>query len=122
VDQWPTTPQGEARQAEETVTHYKTLLAHPAVDAITWWGLTDGGWLRAPSGLLRIDNSTKPAYDALANLIERDWWVAPTTLHTNSRGEVKFSGFLGQFDMSAGGKTNTIRLDQSGHIAATVRL
>ena len=55
VDDWPTTPQGEARQAEETVLHYKTLLAHPSVEAITWWDFSDGGWLKAPAGLVRID-------------------------------------------------------------------
>ena len=29
VSDWPSTPDGEARQAEEVVLHYKTLLAHP---------------------------------------------------------------------------------------------
>ena len=49
VSDWPTTPDGEARQADEVEAHYSTLLAHPAVEAITWWGFPDGGWLNAPS-------------------------------------------------------------------------
>ena len=39
VDDWPTTPEGEARQADEVERHYRTLVGHPAVAAITWWGL-----------------------------------------------------------------------------------
>nr|BFE79654.1 hypothetical protein GCM10020093_022550 [Planobispora longispora] len=48
VPEWPTTPEGEERQAEEIVRHYKTLLSHPAVEAMTYWGFSDGGWLGAP--------------------------------------------------------------------------
>jgi endo-1,4-beta-xylanase len=117
VDQWPTTPEGEQRQAEETATHFKTLMAHPSVQAITWWGLTDGGWLKAPTGLLRIDNSTKPAYEALANLIKRDWWVGPTKLRTDGRGQIKFTGFLGEYNLQCGAATRAIKLNQTGKIA-----
>ena len=31
VDEWPTTPDGEARQADEVERHYRTLVGHPAV-------------------------------------------------------------------------------------------
>src|SRR5690606_3235023 len=61
-DDWQSTPEGEARQLEEVVTHYKTLLAHPLVESITWWDISDGAWLNAPAGLLRRDLSPKPAY------------------------------------------------------------
>jgi endo-1,4-beta-xylanase len=47
------------------VHHYKTLLSHPAVEAGTYWGLSDGGWLGAPSGLVRPDGSLKPSFEAL---------------------------------------------------------
>ena len=53
VDEWPSTPEGEARQAEQVVTHMRTLVAHPSVASVTWWGIQDGGWLKAPSGFLR---------------------------------------------------------------------
>lgn len=122
VAEWPTTPQGEARQAEEVVTHYKTLMAHPSVEAITWWGLTDGGWLKAPSGLLRIDNSTKPAYEALANLVKRDWWLSPTKMRTDSRGQIKLSGFLGQYTAGHDGRTASFELDRTGPCSVSVTL
>ena len=83
VDEWPTTPDGEARQADEVERHYRTLVGHPAVAAITWWGLPDGGWLNAPSGLVRLDGSVKPAYESLYRLIKGEWWLAPTELRTD---------------------------------------
>ena len=59
-------PTGEARQADELVRHYRSLVAHPSVEAITYWGITDrGAWLGAPIGLVRADGSRKPGYDAL---------------------------------------------------------
>ena len=86
VADWPTTPEGEARQADEIVRHYKTLMADPAVAAITWWGFPDDGWLHAPTGLVRADGSRKPAYDALHRLVRGDWWLPPTTLVTGDDG------------------------------------
>src|SRR5690606_2579740 len=35
VSEWNTTPEGEERQAEEVVTHYKTLFSRPLVEALT---------------------------------------------------------------------------------------
>ena len=46
VEEWPSTPEGEERQAREVVEFYKTLFAHPLVEGITWWDLLDGQWLR----------------------------------------------------------------------------
>ena len=43
VPSWPSTPEGEARQADEIERHYRTVLAHPAVQAATYWGITDAG-------------------------------------------------------------------------------
>jgi GH35 family endo-1,4-beta-xylanase len=111
VAEWPTTPQGEARQAEEVIKHYKTLMAHPLVKAITWWGLEDGGWLKAPSGLLRIDQSRKPAYDALANLVKGEWWLPPTKMMTDQDGRLRLEGFAGEYSLARAGKTKTFKLE-----------
>jgi endo-1,4-beta-xylanase len=114
VDAWPSTPDGEARQAEEVVTHYATLLSNPAVASITWWGLPDGGWLKAPSGLVREDGSPKPAYGALHGLIKGEWWLPPTTLVSDDDGVVRFSGWLGEYQVSSGSWSATVRVDQLG--------
>lgn len=117
VDEWPSTPEGEGRQADQVATHYKTLLSHPQVKAITWWGLQDGGWLKAPSGLLRADRSTKPAYEALENLIKRDWWLPPTKMSTDENGRLNVEGFLGEYSVAAKGNAATFRLTQPGECA-----
>jgi endo-1,4-beta-xylanase len=122
VSEWPSTPDGEARQADEIVRHYRTLLAHPMVAAITWWGFPDGGWLRAPTGLVCADGSTKPAYDALHGLVKGDWWLPPTTLVTDDQGALRFTGFLGEYLLSSGGDAASFRLDTAGASALDVRL
>ncbi|HQE99196.1 MAG TPA: endo-1,4-beta-xylanase, partial [Anaerolineae bacterium] len=122
VKEWPSTPEGEQRQAEEAVLHYKTLFAHPAVQAITWWDLTDGGWLNAPAGLLRRDQSPKPAYEALLALIKGEWWLPPTTMTTDAQGQVAFTGFLGDYELRLGSQTFPFTLDQKGPCALTLTL
>jgi endo-1,4-beta-xylanase len=96
VSEWPSTPEGEERQAREVVWHYKTLMAHPLVEGITWWDLSDGGWLNAPAGLLRKDHSPKPAYEELLKLVKGEWWLTPTKMTTDALGQISFTGFLGE--------------------------
>jgi len=122
VTDWPSTPDGEARQAEEAATHYSTLLSHPAVEAITWWGVPDGGWLNAPSGLIRTDGSPKPAYERLHSLIRGDWWLPPTTLRTDEAGRVPVNGFLGDYDVSWRGRSAAFSLEEIGSVEVSARL
>lgn len=112
VPQWPTTPEGEARQADDMVRHYRSLVAHPAVQAINYWGLTDdGAWLGAPVGLVRKDGSRKPSYDALERLIKGEWWLAPTELRTDAGGRVTVRGFFGDYLVSAAGGEASFTVD-----------
>ncbi len=95
--QWPSTPEGEQRQAAEVVRIYTMLFSHPAVAAITWWDLCDRhAWQRAPAGLLRKDLSAKPAYTQLHDLIKSQWWTR-TKLQTDKAGQVTFRGFRGDY-------------------------
>jgi endo-1,4-beta-xylanase len=106
VTSWPSTPEGEERQTEEIVRHYRTVVSHPAVESITYWGITDqGSWLGAPVGLVRADGSRKPAYDALHRLIKDEWWVAPTPLHTDEAGRVTIRGWAGDYVVRGAGGT-----------------
>lgn len=111
VDHWPSTPQGEERQAEEIERHYRTLFAHPAVAAITYWGISDrGAWLGAPIGLLRADGSRKPAYAALDRLINQEWWLAPTTVRTDAEGRVPVTGAHGDYRVVCGPASATFTI------------
>ena len=114
VDAWPSTPDGEARQAEEVEAHYRTLLSHPSVEAITYWGLSDRDmWLGAPGGLLRADGSPKPAYERLESLVRGEWWLSPTTVRSDGDGRVGISGFLGTYRISHDGAIGEFALTRS---------
>ncbi len=105
VDSWPSTAEGEARQADEILRHYRALVAHPAVEAINYWGITDrGAWLGAPIGLVRADGTPKPSFAALRGLIKGDWWLAPTTLRTDAAGRVAVAGFRGGYTVALPGQ------------------
>lgn len=96
-EQWLSTPEGEKWQAREVVRFYTMLFSHPAVEAITWWDLSDlGAWQGAPAGLLRKDMSPKPAYEELMRLIKGQWWTR-TEGKTDQHGQFRWEGFYGQY-------------------------
>ncbi|MBO4784392.1 MAG: endo-1,4-beta-xylanase [Lachnospiraceae bacterium] len=104
VPEWPSTPEGEERQAENLKEMYSLLFAHPQVKAITTWDFKDGAWLGAPSGFLRKDGSTKPVYDTLYNLVKKEW-STDETLTTDENGFVKIDAFKGDYVIEALGKS-----------------
>ncbi|MFL7892494.1 MAG: endo-1,4-beta-xylanase [Anaerolineales bacterium] len=122
VNEWPSTVEGERRQAQEVILHYKTLLAHPSVQAITWWDLSDGKWLNAPAGLLRRDHSRKPAYDELSKLIKGEWWLSPTRKSTDTSGEFAFNGFPGEYELSLDDQKYTFFVQEKGDVSISIIL
>jgi len=110
IAEWSTTPEGEERQAREVLQHYQTLFAHPLVESVTWWDLSDGGWLNAPAGLIRKDGSSKPAYEELLKLVKGEWWIAPTKLTTDGNGKIQFSGFLGEYELTYAGEQKSFSI------------
>jgi GH35 family endo-1,4-beta-xylanase len=123
IPSWPSTSAGEERQADEIVRHYRTLLSHPSVQSITYWGLSDdGAWLGAPAGLVRADRTRKPAYDALRGLVKGEWWLPPTRLRTNEAGRVEVRGFLGEYELHCAGRTAAVTVATPGEASTTVRV
>jgi hypothetical protein len=110
VDEWPTTPEGEERQAAEIIEMYEILFAHPLVEAITTWSGGDNAWLHAPAGFLRTDNSEKPSYKALCAKIEGEWRTE-TAGHSDNTGLFCLEGFKGTYEVSCMGKTAVFELD-----------
>jgi len=119
---WPTTPEGEKRQAEQVAEFYTVLFSHPAVEAITWWDFSDRAWLGAPAGLVRKDMSPKPAYDRPMKLIKGKWWTAEQQLRTDSAGRVNFRGFLGDYEVESADAVGAFTVAKPPTAQAAVRL
>ena len=117
VEVWPSTPEGEARQAREVTEMYTELFSHPLVEAITTWDFTDGGWLHAPAGLIRQDGSVKPAWETLRQLIHGDWETHGETV-TDEQGCLAFTGFKGTYALTVNGRKAVLTLD--GNVTADV--
>ena len=119
VDAWPSTPQGEERQAREIAEMYEILFSHPRVTAITTWDFCDDAWLHAPAGVIRTDNSEKPAYHALRSLIH-DQWQTRERLVTDKDGYVTFTGFKGGYTLTCEGRQAELKLTQDTQATLTL--
>jgi hypothetical protein len=95
---WNTTTEDETTQADYVERLYTVLFAHPAVEAITWWDLSDeGAWMGAPGGLVRKDMSPKPAYERLLAKVKGEWWTARAEATTGPDGRAMLHGFQGSY-------------------------
>lgn len=121
VDEWPSTEEGEERQKKEWAEMYRILFEHPLVEAVTGWDFADGAWLGAPSGLVRKDNSEKPAYHELNRLIHEEWHT-DKTLTTDEAGIINLSGFKGEYEISVNGKSIRFTLDDSDEEVTSVTI
>jgi len=110
VPEWPTTPEGEERQAREWAEMLGLLFDHPRVEAVTAWDFTDGCWLGAPSGLLAADNREKPAYKALDKLINAQWRTGGEVA-TDENGRAEVEGFKGMYTLAEANRKAEFHLD-----------
>ena len=119
VDTWPSTEDGEARQAREITEMYTVLFNHPLVEAITTWDFADDAWLHAPAGFVRVDNTEKPAYHALHSLIHGEW-ETHEQLVTDSDGCVTFTGFKGNYTLKSDGREFSMELTEDVRKTLTI--
>ena len=98
------TGDGEEVQAEVLSNLYRFYFSLPAFAGITYWNLYDGatykrtGWDESVTnaGLLDYAAREKPAYQALYQLINREWKTF-ARLCTGSDGTVSLRGFRGAY-------------------------
>ncbi len=109
ADVWPSTPELEERQRQQMEEMYRILFSHPQVEAITGWDFADGAWLNAPSGVIRKDNSIKPAYTMLKDLIKKEWWT-DYEVCTDEHGYVEVEGFKGEYILKQDEKSAPVKL------------
>ena len=112
VPEWPTTPEGEDRQARDFLAMIDELFAHPQVEAFTNWDFCDGAWLGAPAGPVRLDGSHKPSYDAMKQRIWQDWRT-DVTLMTDENGQCTLEGFRGEYAIEVDGGSATFTLGKN---------
>jgi len=92
-------------QAILTYNIYRKWFSHKALMGITWWNTVDGGGVKGEplvSGLFTRDMKKKPAYEALDELINREW---RTKCEVKVQGEgdqrkISFRGFRGRYRLT----------------------
>lgn len=92
----------EELQAELTERLYRLWFSSKYCESIVWWNLCDNTAYQSEnvyhSGLLRYDCSKKPVYKVLDQLINKEW---NTSLETTVSGQLRFSGFYGDYEIEA---------------------
>ena len=111
----PTPPGGATGEQDQGImvrNLYRLWFSHPAVEAITWWNLADGTAVAKENswraGLLREDLSPKPAFQAVDDLIHKEWW---TRLERNSgsASQMRLHGFYGAYEITAKWNGKSVR-------------
>ena len=82
------------------------------MEAITTWDFNDGCWLKAPSGFVHEDNTEKPSWYALTQLIHGDW-ETHETLVTDDEGCLCFSGFKGDYTLKTAAGSACVSLNEN---------
>lgn len=93
-----------SRQIQAILTRniYRAWFSHPKTMGITWWNTVDGAGVAGEplvSGLFTCEMEKKPVYDALDELINREWRTNLDVM-ADGGGKVAFRGFKGCYRLS----------------------
>lgn len=105
----------EGLQADYLRDFMTACFSHPAVDGIVLWEFWEGLQSGSPEAavLFRKDWSRKPSGAAWEDLVFRRWWTDARGA-TDARGRFKVRGFLGSYEVEAGGKAAKVELTRDG--------
>lgn len=98
-------------QAENARDFYTLVFSHPAVELLNWFDFTDHYWLGAPAGLVTDNLKVKPVYNALYDLIRREWHSDVDTA-TGTSGLCQARLFCGNYDITVDVNGEKITVNQ----------
>lgn len=105
------TPDQAATQARDIADYYRICFAHPAVEGILMWGFWAGAnWIPA-SSLYQRDWTPTPALAAYRDLVFGEWWTRWSG-HLDANGRAEIPAFYGRYDVTIGGRVQTVDLSK----------
>ena len=97
----------EKTQAEQLQKLFPIYFAHPAVEAILFWGFWEGAHWQPKSALWKKDWTPTPQAIAYRDLVFKKWWTQITE-KADSKGKIKARVFYGDYLITSNGKTKKI--------------
>ena len=112
IPSWSNGEEDEEIQAELVERLYRLWFSQEFVDAVVWWNMADGmaygGENVFRAGLLRNDMTPKKAWTVLDRLINREWHTEESLI-SGEDGRAYFTGFYGDYEITAGGRSEERR-------------
>ncbi|MFX0098132.1 MAG: endo-1,4-beta-xylanase [Candidatus Hodarchaeota archaeon] len=110
----------EENQAEFLRRLYTVCFAHPAVEAIVYWGFEESSHHRNDGyGLLDNDLTPRASYNVLKQLIKEEWHTEGTRL-TDAQGWMEFEGFFGNYTVTVNSVDYNITASSTGNNVFTI--
>ena len=110
----------EAAQADYLRDFMTAFFSHPQTTAVTQWGFWEKVHWIPRAALIRTDWTLKPNGEAFEQLVFGRWWT-DVTGKTAADGTLTVRGFLGNYEVSANGRTVKTTLVHEGTTASISR-
>ncbi|HPO15595.1 MAG TPA: endo-1,4-beta-xylanase [Candidatus Hydrogenedentes bacterium] len=91
-------PWTESTQADYAEAVYTIAFAHPSVQSVGWWDISDAKPSVVTGGMIRKDGTPKPVFERLQGLLQQ--WTTRETKNLSSEGTAEFMGFGGAYSVT----------------------
>lgn len=91
-------PWSESTQADYAEAVYTIAFAHPNVQSVGWWDISDAKPSVVTGGMIRKDGTPKPVFERLQALIRQ--WTTHESKNLSSEGTAEFTGFGGEYSIT----------------------